>query len=162
VLDRAASDPPPADLAVGVLAGLARRRAEDRLDRLLDLDQVSVPAGLSARTLASLRLARRPRRVALRFAAVAAAAAALAAITWIAWPRRAETGRSTVELAQGAGAVVRPVAPSATTPASDDDVLQALDVLENWDVLVSDDVETLLGTLPADEAATLDGFEEEG
>jgi hypothetical protein len=164
MLDRAASDAPPANLAFGVLAGLARRRAEERLDRLLDLDQVEVPAGLAGRTLASLRLARRPRRVALRIVAALAAAAALTAIAWITWPRRAETGRSSLELAQGADAAVRPVTP--VTPAADapvdDDVLEAFDVLENWDVLVSDDVETLLGTLPADEAATLEGFEEEG
>ncbi len=161
MLDRAVSDAPPANLACGVLAGLAWRRAEERLDHLLDRDQVEVPAGLSARTLAALSLARRPRRVAARFVAFAAAAAALAAIAWIAWPRRAETGRATVDLAQGSEAVVRPVAPSAVAPV-DEDVLAAFDVLENWDVLVSDDVETLLGTLPADDAATLDGFEEEG
>ena len=140
-----------------MLAGLAARRADERLDRLLVLDQVEIPADLSTRTLVALRLARRPRRrVASRFLALLAAAAAVAAIAWIAWPRRVEPSRTTNELA--GGPVVRPVTPIA----SDEDVLQAFDVLENWDVLVSDDVETLLSTLPADDAATLDGFEEEG
>jgi len=161
MLDRAASDAPPGNLAIGVLAGLARRRAEQRLDDLLALDRVEVPVGLSARTLGALRLARRSRRVAARTVAVVAAAAALVAIAWIAWPRRGDTNRATIDLAQGAGPVVRPIAPVSTAPV-DEDVLAAFDVLENWDVLVSDDVETLLGTLPADAAATLDGFEEEG
>lgn len=162
MLDRAASGAPPADLARGVLAGLSVRRADERLDRLLALDRVAVPAGLSARTLGALRLARRaPRRVAARFVAIAAAAAALAAIAWIAWPRRADTSRATTDLAQSSEPVVRPVTPPPFA-AIDEDVLAAFDVLENWDVLVSGDVETLLGTLPAADVATLDGFEEEG
>lgn len=185
LLDVVEAEAPPAGLARNVLASLARRSggrgARDDLDRLLELDVVAAPSGLSERTLVALRLARRvpaPRRTIWRFVVVTATAAAIAALVWIARPDSAQRGVKPVEYVNesiptppnetprapqvvprstgsGAGTEVRVA--SATSDV-DDAVLAALDVLENWDVLISDGAETL----PTMDEALLQELEGEG
>lgn len=183
LLDAALAEAPPAHLARNVLAGLAVRGAvgarADELDRLLDLDVVEAPAGLSTRTLSALRLARRaanrPRTI-RRAVAVFAAAAVVAAVIWIALQKPARDVVERVDFVrepvpapggpaggtrapQGTQPVDARVASNAPVP---EEVLAALDVLENWDVLVADDSETLLTTLPTTDEVLLDELEGEG
>ncbi len=158
------------------------------LDSLLELDVVAAPEGLAGRTLVALRLARRAptrRRTIWRVVVVTAAAAALAALVWITRPDSASSGVERVDYVQepivtppdGASEQRRApqVAPRATgsgtdtdvrvasgAPAVDDEVLAALDVLENWDVLFADEGEALLPTLPTADEALLDELEGEG
>lgn len=178
LLDAAAFEAPPAGLARGVLDGLARRVGDERLDRLLALDVVEVPEGLAARTLDGLRLARRAparRRTVLRIVLVGAAAAALVALVWIARPDASRSPVDRVDVVKEpnpAPSVAPDVAPRAGSgdgarvasngSAVPDEFLAALDVLENWDVLVATDSETLLTVLPTAEEALLAEFEEEG
>jgi hypothetical protein len=152
----------PKDLAARVLAGLEKSRSElapaDPLDRLLDrAGAVEVPHGLSGRVLAGLTRERAPVRrplLAQRRSLWLAAAAALVVMTLAIWlvKRRenVEVSPRTVENQ-----------PAPRTP--DAQMLAALDVLENWDLLMQtdDDVDALLSTLGADEEILLD-FQDEG
>jgi hypothetical protein len=181
-LDRlldAAAEPAPRDLAQSVLRGVSARVADERLDRLLELDVVAAPEGLAARTIASLRLARRAavrRATVVRITAAFAAAAALVFVVWLARRERVrvqEPAPTVVDApgptprvdersehgfaASGATAVAR-----GTSTQVPDEMLASLDVLLHWDVLVDEDVETLLSTLPADQAALLLEIEDEG
>jgi hypothetical protein len=130
---------PPAGLAAGILARVAAERG-DRLDALLDLDRsIEAPEGLAARVLARLgRERRRPR--ALPWLYAAAAGLALLLFGRFLWTRtRLETGPPKELLAQEA--------------PPDPELLASLDVVEQWDLLMQDDVDVLLSTLgPADEA----------
>lgn len=172
-------------------SGVARSRVvandEERLDRLLELDVVHTPVGLAQRTLGALRVERaadalvpradvdrRPlsvvrRRALVRVLAFSAAAAALVAFLWFVRPERTESTRGTTEFVQEPP---RPTAPGDVpsdgaggapnaSPVSDE-VLEALDVLENWDVLVAGDGETLLTSLPTADEALLAVLENEG
>jgi hypothetical protein len=150
----------PERLAADVLAGLARERAETRtdpverqLDALLDLDrEVLAPAGLAHRVLAGLAHERRrgkelspaaPRR---RRAWIVALAAGLLVVflgrTF--WVRMRPAGEARIE------PVVR------ADPVPDTEMLAALDVLEEWDLLMQDDVDVLLSTLGPADVALLD------
>jgi hypothetical protein len=129
-LDRVPVVPP--DLAPRILAGLsaARRdqRADERLERLLDrVPPPRVPPELPARVLAGLEPARRPvvrfRLVRARRLAAAAVVLVLALVAW------------RVFAAKGA---VEPDTPSAEEPV-DAELIAALDVLQRWDILMSDD-----------------------
>ncbi|MCY2959779.1 MAG: hypothetical protein NTY35_06400 [Planctomycetota bacterium] len=178
LLDVAASEAPPPGLARGVLQGLARRVGDERLDRLLELDVIEAPAGLSARALSGLRLARRAparRRTALRIVLVGAAAAALVALVWIARPEASKSTVDRVDVVKEPNPAPKVAPDSApreraatdTRVASNgsavpDEVLAALDLLENWDVLVASDAETLQTALPTADEALLSEFEEEG
>jgi len=220
LLDIAGAPKAPSGLARSVLVSVTRREGDEQLDRLLDLDVVTVPEGLTERTLTALhlaprfelteprlerrveltarRLARRveltalhlARRVELtalhlarrseltarrlarrsekmrpltwRIAGFAAAAAVLAAIAWIV--RGLETQRDVAPPAivdVQPSRTERPEVGAPNAPVSDE-MLAALDVLENWDVLITEDVETLLSTLPADAAVLLEDLEDEG
>jgi len=137
----------PAHLAASVLAGLARDRADARLDALLDLDrEVAVPAGLAARTLGRLEEERSPSSTRGRRAWIyAVAAGLLLAFLGRAYWLRAQPGpEETIE------PVVR------ADPAPDPHMLAALDVLEQWDLLMQDDVDVLLSTLAPADVALLD------
>jgi tetratricopeptide (TPR) repeat protein len=158
----------PAGLSRGVLAGLAAARAAEadaRLDALLELDRSEAPAGLAGRTLLRLGRARRPLPVRSRWLVALAAAAVLALIAWAAWPGRGEPKRVPAAPAPVVNAPEPRRAPDERKAAADaapDDLLAALDVLQNWDVLVNADVETMLSTLPADDEALLATAEEGG
>lgn len=169
LLDVLATDAPPRDLARHVLDGIAARRDLD-LDRLLDLDVVETPAGLAQRTLVALRLARRTtsrRTTILRVVAIGAAAAALAAVVWISRPRPGPERVEIVDDAPIAAPHDERRAPRVAPRPGDrvavdaahvtDDVLAALDVLENWDLLVSDDDEPALPTADEVLIAELEG-----
>lgn len=147
----------PGDLARRVLAGLESERAQPagaaRLDALLArAGAVDVPAQLPQRVLAHLAeeraLSRRRKpllaRRSARFALVAAVLALLA--TWAFWPRR-ETPRS--ELAG---------APAGVDPR----MLEHIDVLEQWELLQRNDLDTLLSTLPRTDQVLLEMGSEEG
>jgi hypothetical protein len=162
--------------------------ADRDLDRLLDLDTIAVPAGLAQRTLAALRPERvaipsnwRQRRV-VRALFLTAAAAALGTWVWIARPDRDAKPAEGVEFvvepaipgapphpigappgtsAQAAPPPTEPRVARSSIPVSDE-VLAVLDVLENWDVLVANDGDALLTTLPTADEALLDVLEGEG
>jgi hypothetical protein len=164
----------PAALARRVLEGLAASRgttasAEDALDRVLEHARaVDVPAGLAPRLRLRLAAERArshpsaPSRIRpLRRRALAAAAGLLVvAGAWGAWrwATRASASRSTAQ----SGLVARsPHAPNGSpdaprpprtivepgsVSAPDDELLAVIDVLEQWDVLMHDDVDVLLST----------------
>lgn len=127
----------PEGLAADILARLAPERAARaaRLDALLDLDrEVEVPAGLPARVLRGLERHRR-------------ASADPSAARWSrAWKYAAAAGVLVAGL-------VLYRSSRRTEPPPDPKMLAAIDVLEQWDLLMQDDVDVLLSTLgPADEA----------
>jgi hypothetical protein len=160
----------PARLSERVLARLAAASAQDRerdLDRLLELDRSSgapaglardvlarlalerlldalpaprPPAGLSERVLAALAPARRAparRRRARRLALFAAAAALVLALA-----RLGSLGRAT-----------DPTPSRLAVGEVEPELLATLDVLENWELLMADDLDLLLASLdPVDEA----------
>lgn len=152
----------PRGLAAGVLAGLARQRfasasgsdrAEARLDEILELDrEVQAPPGLAGRVLAGLarerRAVRGPARTApLRRRAWLYAVAAgllLAFLGRLYWLRARPDARAT------SAPVVH------VDPAPDPEMLAALDVLEEWDLLMQDDIDVLLSTLGPADLALLD------
>ncbi len=187
LLDVAADARAPAGLAANVLAALAEQRGapaalgEVELDRLLDLDVVATPLGLGQRTLRALKTERaiphptRPRFTLVRALAFTAAAAALVALVWIVRPDRTPIPAGPVEVVgepkrtpnvvrEDATRVVREDATQVSqksTPVSDE-VLSVLDVLENWDILVANDGDSLLSSLPTADEALLYAFEEQG
>jgi hypothetical protein len=156
----------PASLAARVLAGLERERelvharandprAVDPLDALLDRGRdVRVDPALPRRVLERLAPARRPIArpfVLLRpaWAIALAASLAVALLAWAMWPKKAEVKHTDV-VQNG----VRSTHTNDTEVASapDAQMLAALEVLENWDLLMQGDVDVLLSTIePADE-----------
>lgn len=155
----------PRELSRRVATGA---RAEAALDRVLARDHhVAAPAGLSSRVLAALEserasvraLARRSRFAVLRTRSVwlAAAAAVVATLAlWLARPRAGVTPRP--EVVENGARTVDPSRGGAPAPSAPDaQMLAALDVLEQWDLLMTSDVDVLLSTLaPADEAVLQD------
>lgn len=130
-------EPAPERLAADILARLAPERASHaaRLDALLDLArEIEVPAGLSVRVLRGLEPHRR---------APAVRASSRRGRPWM--------------YAAAAGVLVAGLVlyrtSRRTEPPPDPKMLAAIDVLEQWDLLMQDDVDVLLSTLgPADEA----------
>lgn len=166
LLERDSEFAAPSDLAARVLAGLEKsrgavdHRGNDALDRLLDrTGHVEVPHHLGRRVLAALAPERVPVRrtvLAWRRSTWAMAAAAVLVVTLVIWfaKRRDEPG-------------VKPVIvidqPTVTPQqAPDAQMLAALDVLENWDLLMqSDDVDALLSTIGTADEVLLD-YQDEG
>jgi hypothetical protein len=156
-LDRGELAPPA--LATRVLAGLgpqrgrrelepARAGGDLELDRLLELvPSPQVPAGLSSRLLDRLAPARRrPRFELLRGGArrtwsIAAAAVLVASLGVGLW--RAFFGAPPVEPER----LVLEVPGEAAEDRAEPELLDALDVLENWELLVSEDLDSLLGSI---------------
>ena len=146
----------PSGLAQRVLAGVSEARAQQSrdaaaagLDLLLDrLPEPEVPAGLEARVLAGVAPHRRTGRL-LRFpgrlGAVTALAAAvlLAALVWLAFDVFEGRGAPTVNPRESGPDIVD------TSDNVDPELLAALDVLENWDAVTSDDLDLLLDDLDA-------------
>ncbi len=110
----------------------------------------------------------------------AAAAAALVLAAWIWWPDRTAPTPGTPVVVEGPPGVepdLVPIAPRGPVevvqepdPLVDPDafveaepeLLEVLDVLENWDLLMAGDVEILLATLPAADEALITALDEEG
>ena len=146
----------PDRLAHDVLAGLAAKRrlgratsAGDCLDALLELDPgIHAPPGLAGRILAGLEKARSaPVASPIRrqvWLVAAAAGLLLAFLGWTLASRGTATGGREPE------PVVR------RSPQPDPDLLAALDVLEEWDLLMQDDLDVLLSTLEPADLALLD------
>jgi hypothetical protein len=175
-LDRA--DAAPDRLAASVLAGLREKRhelaetaaaeREARLDRLLDLDRgVAVPKGLAQRVLAGLESERTTTarvsasgvnastglaRQRSRWVYAAAAGVLAFLLGWLAWPRAQHENVVRDDALAGAD-VKKPHARGVDAPP-DAQMLAALDVLEQWDLLRSEDVDVLLSSSiePVDEA----------
>lgn len=133
----------PLDLARRVLARLAPARADARLDALLDLVPApQAPAHLARRVLESLARERRawrrsrssPRRPVL------VAAAVMVLLSGGALLFRYLGGDSSIE----------------------PELLEALDALENWDVVTSEDLDLLLAELDPVDWALLELGEEGG
>ncbi|MDF1797740.1 MAG: hypothetical protein P1V81_01075 [Planctomycetota bacterium] len=141
----------PQGLADRVLAGV-------RLDQLLDQQpEPAVPAGLAARTLAATRPTPVLRPQFGRWAAAAAAALVVVfAGTRFFGGQTQNTelnvARSDVE---SPASIDGPTAPAAGTSElagaqgslPDLELLESLDVLEDWELLMSEDVDLLLGSL---------------
>jgi len=155
----------PGDLARRVLVRLdgvrAQERGERRLDDLLDfLPSPAPPGDLAARTLRRLASERgAPRLRVLRAVLprigwrIAAGVLFAAALSWLLLGRRDEPRDET------------PVARQV-----EDELLETLDVLENWELLMSDDLDLMLAELDAvdwtlleygSDEADADGDEEE-
>ena len=144
LLDRAPADTAeaqaPTDLAARVLAGLRAGSGdgaeETALDRLLGRDPAPrPPVGLAGRVLHALEPERtahrgRPRR---RLQLLAAAAAVVLALVLgrLAFP---PPPRATGD-------------PMAALDPADREVVEALDVLEEWELLMGEDVDLLLSSL---------------
>lgn len=154
LLDAGLAIDPPERLSENVLVCLAPERrvscartADARLDALLEsVRQVEIPSGLAARTLARLLEGRtvRPGRSHSRFRpwfyAVAAGLLAIVLGRWLLERGNSGSPAGRERLAQ-------------EEPVLDPRMLAALDVLEQWDLLMQDDLDVLLSTLgPADEA----------
>ncbi|MEN8162102.1 MAG: hypothetical protein ABFS41_18675 [Myxococcota bacterium] len=132
------------DLARRVLARLAGARAPERtgerLDDLLDLlPSPAAPDDLAARTLRGLaperqggRRSGRRLRLVRRGRRVAAAVLVVASVLWLVLGGRDEP--------QPEGRVAGEV---------EDELLETLDVLENWELLMSDDLDLVLAELDA-------------
>ncbi|MFT5291510.1 MAG: hypothetical protein ACI8PQ_003048 [Planctomycetota bacterium] len=169
----------PERLAERVLARLVAARSEvhvlspeDALDRLLERDLVSAaPTGLSARVIASLEeeRARRTELISLpqRWSWAAAALLLLSLGTWLlaSWkPESTDQSEESGNFAglSGSGLAGSGLAGSEGVDAEDmevnPDLLASLEILENWELLLSDDVDVLIGGLAsAGDAAA--GFE---
>lgn len=150
-------------------AEASRAGVDARLDALLESNRaVTVPEGLAARILAGLRSTRAAdaRRAASRFALsmrtrVLLAAAAIVLVSWVGWRL---WGRSTNSAALRENDVVQGSrAPHTASDPSlpDPQMLAALDVLEQWDLLMHEDVDVLLSTLDPAELDTIDETQEE-
>jgi hypothetical protein len=154
----------PDGLAARVLAGLQTRPS---LDELLERQpEPEVPAGLSARVLVGLadelipRPILRPAFGRMRRVAAAAATVLIVAAVWRLLP-----GRETPLDSTGGTEPVRVAThestdsgnPTELTPAEipDPELLAALDVLEDWELLVPTDVDLLLGSLDESDAELL-------
>lgn len=143
----------PAGLAAAVLDGLRAERGADSLDQLLDaLPTPRVPDSLSRRVLAGLEPARRPRMTLLRggMRRWAAAAASLAVATglYVLMPRGSEQ--------PGPG-------PTVVVDEPDEELLRNLSLFaDEWELVVGDEIDPLLGTLSAEEQLWLAALEEEG
>ncbi len=145
----------PEGLAADILARLAPERAaqvartaDARLEALLELDrEIEVPDGLSSRLLRRLDVHRRAPVSSLssrlRRSWLYAAAAGLLVVGLVLY-RASRTQGAPTERGELAVQGERPPDPQ---------MLAALDVLEQWDLLMQDDVDVLLSTMgPADEA----------
>jgi hypothetical protein len=140
-------DAPPAGaphgLSARVLAGLREERSAAALDALLGRwEREPAPADLAARTLARLRPARRAparRRAALRLAAAALLFLGLAA----GWRALREPAREPAP---------DPLVDGAPPPG----LLEALDLLESWELLTDPSLEVALTGLGEAEALLLE------
>jgi hypothetical protein len=151
----------PAGLGDRVLTGLAAARREEeqqqRLERLLDmLPDPTVPPQLGARVLRALEEARRPaprvRWISGGAARLAAAAAVLVfiglALLWTFGDRLRGGSGQGVSVADGGDEV-------------EEDLLASLDVLENWELLTSTEIDDLLAHFDSLDEELLE-LEEEG
>lgn len=158
-LDSALDVVAPAGLAERVLAGVRERRAT--LDELLELlPEPRVPADLSARVLAGLQPERSqgrprlvPRRVSWWRPAAVAAAAVVALTVWRAWSPERDSLRPIDPQRVASNDPPAEVVDPILTP--DPELLAELDLLEDWDLLVPQDPDLLLGSLSESETELL-------
>jgi len=142
---------------------------EAQLDRLLDRDRIAADRGLSTRVLVALEGHRdrapiaRPKFALLRSVWVYGLAASLVAtlVVWAMWPKRDVVHKP--EMANNVTPSVKLRDDQVAQLPPDAQMLAALDVLENWDLLMVDDVDVLISTSvdPVDEAL-LDYVEADG
>lgn len=155
----------PEGLSQRILARLEAQRhaasdAEARLDRLLDRDRVTTAHDLSERVLAALERHRDAQPTArsnftlLRSAWIYGLAASLVAAlaAWALWPKQRDMKQP--EMAHGTTPIVKMRDEQVAQLSPDAQMLAAMDVLENWDLLMQDDVDVLISTSvdPVDEA----------
>lgn len=140
LLSRADAPGPPGDLGARTLRGLREIRSDEALERLLERVEVGAPptalVGDVLRAVESER-ARRTELLGLgpRWGWAAAALALLTCGAWIL------SGGPQPDVSDDGGLRV------AVEDEVDPELLAALDVLENWELLLSDDVDVLLGGL---------------
>ena len=140
VLDRGGVPRVPADLTRRVLGAVHGEAREEALDRLLDAVPVdALPSGLAARVARAAHEQRTRRtelvQLPMRWSWAAAALALVALGIWILGgdPGSASNGDE--------------VARTDVADDADLELLASLDVLENWEYLMSEDVDLLLGGL---------------
>ncbi|MFN0243330.1 MAG: hypothetical protein ACKVWV_10605 [Planctomycetota bacterium] len=155
-----------ATLSLVAAAGSTPRTAEardTRLEELLDRARdVAVPDALAERVLAGLRFSRRRRVHVPRF--LYAAAAVLVIALGVAWQWRARRMASEAPppVADARGDVRGENAPFTSVDSQPEpELLAALDVLEQWDLLLHDDVDVLLSTLEPSEIDALEAAADE-
>jgi len=178
--DAAPPAPPPPGLAGRVLEALETEReaarAERGLDLLLDgLPAPVAPVGLGASVIEGLAAERasvvlRPSPMqrgrsprALR-TVLALAAALLALLAWRPWTRGPAPFSLEGGVEGGVEGAVEVVARGVADEEVDDELLASLDVLENWELLTSPELELLLADvdLVESELWSLDASAEEG
>jgi len=150
--------------------GLAAQVVEAvRLDALLDRDAVpEVPAGLAARVLRGLGAELQPvaqeERPVLRAAfgrmrrmAAIAAAVLIVAALWRLMPATQDSIRTDEPVRVASNEPEVETTPAIVAPADipDPELLAALDVLEDWELLVPSDLDLLLGSLDETETELL-------
>jgi hypothetical protein len=152
-LDRIDAAPPT--LARDVLA---RLRLDRELDRLLDHDVVDVPADLNSVVLAGLRVDREMfgavrTRVLVFRRSWAVAAAAMILVASVAWMLVRGGGEAKLPTDANGDQIASGPHTSTASDEPDSELLSRLDLLEQWDLLTSKDVDVQLSILtPADEA----------
>lgn len=148
LLDRHTVEAPPG-LAARVLAGLEAQRAEPvggrTLDELLDANEVQVPVGLAGRMLSRLEAQRAPAPTISFFERRVVRAAVAMAAGIVAFVGAYLTTRPDPKPITGEGTSV-----AIADPA----LLEDYYVLDNWGLLMAEDVDVLLATSmdDADEA----------
>jgi hypothetical protein len=154
LLELARSAPAPIGLAHGVLATLEAERQSTQLDRLLDLlPEPAAPRGLAARVLAGLDRERAPhtwigraRRAPWLVRVAAAAALALAgAMAFDALRPKPPADEEIVDLAG--------VAPIGAPPP---ELLESLDLLQDWELINDPSVDVVLTGLDTAEEVLLE------
>lgn len=160
-LDRAlGAEAPPAGLAARVLAGVQAKSAPSLDDLLARLPEPSVPAGLAERIVAQVQHAQpalRPvaARTPLLRLGLAAAASLLAAFIGY------RLVGDNAEPPQGPAIVDVPrQSPDAAEPSivpivPDAELLASLELLEEWELLMAQDVDLALGSLDDSDAELL-------
>ncbi len=144
----------PVGLQARVLQGLQGEREQVRLDRLLDaVPQPEVPTGLAERILEGLEGERSPhwRERLGRRSLQLLAAAGLLFIVAVAWSSFGLENRPRF-VGEELG-----LAPEF---AVEEELLASLDVLENWDILVGEDLDLLLAEIDPVEESLLEMTEE--
>ena len=156
LLDELPAPDVPSDLSARLLGALAESRHDAQLDRLLErVPEPALPVGLAQRVLAGVADERRAQRSTVgtgaRVLLGAAAALLLCAAGFVVWRRLLQDENSP-------GSSGAPVETTLAALNVEPELLAALDVLENWDVLMSDDMDLLLAAL---DPAELELFDEE-
>jgi len=174
LLEHAPAPDVPTGLAGRVLGELVEARREEALDRVLErVPAPEIPGGLAERVLAGLASERRValgrgRLLGFPRARLLAAVAALLLVVLFAWRwrrERADVDEGSAPNANEPRIAERVETGPVQTAALEvpDELLAELELLENWELLLSDDLDVLLDELDPVELELIElEVEEEG